>query len=104
MFVYFISNHRSRRIVDHGVSTKINLKYSSYVENSWVISIVPSMIIVTSVLPVKYMLNIKTNQYFGPYQVSTLPRDHSLFVTWGSGDSTVFKGNGGGDGWGISRR
>lgn len=54
MFVYFISNHRSRRIVDHGVSTKINLKYSSYVENSWVISIVPSMIIVTSLLPVKY--------------------------------------------------
>ena len=54
MFVYFISNHRSKRIVDHGVSTKINLKYSSYVENSWVISIVPSMIIVTSVLPVKY--------------------------------------------------
>lgn len=54
MFVYFISNHRSRKIVDHGVSTVISLKYSSYVENSWVISIVPSMIIVASVLPVKY--------------------------------------------------
>ena len=40
-FVYFIPNHRSRKIVDHGVSTAISLKYSSYVENSWVISIVP---------------------------------------------------------------
>ena len=50
IFVYFIPNHRIRKIVDHGVSTAISFKYSSYVENSWVVSILPSMIIVASVL------------------------------------------------------
>ena len=86
--MYFIPNHRSRKIVDHGVSTAISLKYSSYVENSWVISIVPSMVIVASVLPVKY----KGQSVFWPLPGQYIAKGSHYFSPGGQGIAQFSRG------------